>query len=159
MAGQQATEADIRAAAGPLADAIGLDLVDVQVKGAGRRTLVRVMVDRKGGVDLAACEGLARDLSQRLDELEATGEADLPDGYRLEVTSPGIDHPLRDARAFDRVEGRPVRVLRNAGDGQVVEVDGTVKAAHDEAVVVDVEGEAVEIAYAEIVKATQRLPW
>jgi ribosome maturation factor RimP len=140
----------IRALAVPFADAASADLVDVQVKGAGSRMLVRVVVDRKGGIDLATCQRLSRELSDALD-----ADDPIEGRYVLEVSSPGLDHPLTDRAAFDRVEGRLVDVrLRDEEP-----VRGTVSAAEADAVVLDVDGDAVRVPYDEIVKATQALPW
>lgn len=137
-----------------MAHAASLDLVDVEVKGDGPGRLVRVTVDRRGGVDVDACQDLSRGLGARLDEL-----SEFDDGYVLEVTSPGIDHPLRDQRAFDRVQGRAVLVHRRGVDARLEQVRGTVQAADDDAVVLSVEGSTVRIRYPEIAKATQSLPW
>ncbi len=159
----------VRAVAAPLASAEGLDLVEVAVRGSGPSRLVRVAVDRKGGVDLARCEALSRRLAGELDGLAA-----LDAGYRLDVGSPGVDRPLVDRRDFDRVEGRAVLVHRAAADRaadpdahrdthrdaqRTIEVRGTVRAAEDDAVVLDVDGADVRVPYPEIVKATQSLPW
>lgn len=145
--------ARVTALAQPLASARGMDLVEVQIKGSGGRRLVRVIVDRKGGVDLDSCQALSRDLSAALDV-----EDPIAGSYALEVTSPGVDYPLRDRAAFDRVEGREVVVHRGGGD-EVKQVRGTVKAAEEDAVVLDVGGEPVRVPYTEIRKATQALPW
>jgi ribosome maturation factor RimP len=143
----------IRTHAEPLADKAGLDLIDVQVKGSGPRMLVRVTVDRKGGVDVGTCQQLSRDLSRALDDVDP-----ITSRYQLEVSSPGVTHPLRDQRDFDRVEGRLVAVRRRVQEA-VDEVKGTVVKAADEQVVLDVSGDQVEIAYADIEQATQALPW
>lgn len=137
----------------PLAERRGVDLVEVEVKGGGGRRLVRVIVDRKGGVELADCQELSRELSEALDV-----EDPVEGRYALEVTSPGVDYPLRDPAAFDRVEGRPVLLHREA-DGAPAQVRGVVRAAEADAVVLDVDGEELRVPYAEIVKATQALPW
>jgi ribosome maturation factor RimP len=148
----------------PLAQANHAELIDVQVKGAGSRMLVRVVVDRKGGIDLGSCQQLSGELSAALDA------ADLIDSrYVLEVTSPGVDYPLTDQAAFDRVQGRTVLVHRReqaSGAGgaaepadAVTQLRGMVTAADPDAVVLDVDGEPVRVPYREIVKATQALPW
>ena len=143
----------VRAQAQPLAEDAGLDLVDVQVKGSGPRTLVRVIVDRKGGVDLATCQKMSRDLSARLDETDP-----IDNRYSLEVTSPGVDWPLRTQRDFDRIEGRTVLIRRTDGDAGT-EVTGTVAQADDDAVVVDSKSGSVRVPYDEIASAKQTLPW
>lgn len=144
--------ARVRGAVAPLATAEAVDLVDVQVKGAGRGRLVRVVVARKGGVDVGTCQRLSSAVG---DALEAEDELD---GYQLEVTSPGVDHPLRDHAAFDRVEGLPVLVHRATAAG-VAEITGTVRAALADVVVLDVAGDEVRVPYSEIATARQRLPW
>ena len=143
----------VRGYAAPLAADAGLDLVDVEVKGTGPRTLVRVKVDRKGGVELAECQTLSRALGKLLDESDP-----IDSRYQLEVSSPGVNWPLRQQRDFDRVEGRLVSVVRRTGDG-TAEVKGTVVEAAEREVVLDAGGERISVAYEEIDKATQALPW
>jgi ribosome maturation factor RimP len=144
------SEQAVRALVDELAAASGLDVVEVALKGQGNRQLLKVLVDRKGGLDLAACQELAKRLSERLDAADP-----VPGRYTLEVSSPGTGYPLRDQRAFDRVEGKRVTVLR----AEAPEISGVVKAARDEVVVLDVEGEEVTVPYGAITKATQALPW
>jgi ribosome maturation factor RimP len=144
----------VRDRAQALADAADLDLLEVAIRGEGSRRVVRVIVDRKGGVDVDRIADLSRELNPRLDEL-----SELDPGYALEVTSPGVHYPLRDQRAFDRVEGRAVLVHRRDADGRVQQLRGTVRAAEAEEVVLDVDGAHVRVPYEEIHKATQSLPW
>lgn len=144
----------VRALAEPLAAEAGVDLVDVAVKGTGGQRRVRVVIDRKGGVDLATCQRVSQRLSSRLDE-----EDPVPGRYDLEVTSPGVDHPLEGQAAFDRVEGRDVLVHRQAPDGRVLQVRGRVAGAEPDTVVLETGDEHVRVPYGEIVKATQSLPW
>jgi ribosome maturation factor RimP len=149
-----ATAVDVvREHAQTLAASAGLELVDVEVKGSGPRTLVRVRVDRKGGVELAECQKVSRDLSRVLDDLDP-----IDSRYQLEVTSPGVDYPLRTARDFDRVEGRVVAVQHRTPEGEE-QIKGTVRAAGDAQVVLDVDGDEVAVGYDDILKATQALPW
>ena len=147
------TAADlVRGHAQSLAAKAGLDLVDVEVKGTGPRTLVRVKVDRKGGIELAECQQLSRELGRLLDDVDP-----IDSRYQLEVTSPGVNHPLRNQRDFDRVEGRLVAIRRNAAD--TTEVKGTVRDAGETHVVIAADDAEVSIAYDDIETATQALPW
>lgn len=139
----------------PLAERADVDLVAVEVKGEGSRRRVRVIVDRKGGVDLATCQRISRELGKALDDVDPLSQR-----YTLEVTSPGTDRPLDDQRAFDRVEGRRVKAILRVDEDSTREVRGTVTRAEANAVVLTTEdGTAVEVAYDEIIKATQELPW
>lgn len=133
---------------------LDVDVLAVEHKGEGSRQLVRVVVDRKGGVSLGTCQELSQALSQRLDEVDPIGGR-----YTLEVTSPGVDWPLTDQTAFDRVEGRSVLIHRRVGSDRVEQVRGEVLAAGADAVQVADGDTIVSVAYDDIVKAAQALPW
>lgn len=127
----------VRDVLSPVVEAAGFDLEDVAVTAAGRRHVVRIVVDRDGGLDLDAVAEVARVVSAALDESDATGETP----YTLEVTSPGVDRPLTQPRHWRRATGRLVKA---AG------VTGRVVAAGDDHVTLDVDGETREILYAEL---------
>ncbi|MGH7898692.1 MAG: ribosome maturation factor RimP, partial [Candidatus Binatia bacterium] len=92
----------------------GLELVDVEQRAEGRGQVVRLLVDREGGVDLDELSRLSRELSDLLDV-----EEPLPGSYTLEVSSPGINRPLRKTEHFVRYIGKKVRVRsREPGGGQ-----------------------------------------
>jgi ribosome maturation factor RimP len=161
----------VDALARPLALEADLELIEVLVKGEGARTRVRVVVDRKGGVDVGSCQKISKALSRSLDETDPVAAK-----YTLEVTSPGIDRVLDDQRSFDRIEGRLVRAVvredgaapSGAADETAAESDrpattevlGTVTTAGPDAVeLTDADGEVHALPYHLIVKATQELPW
>lgn len=124
----------------PVVTAAGYDLEQVSVSAAGRRSLVRVVVDKDGGVSLDDIAELSRAVSAALDaEDGALG----PAAYTLEVTSPGVDRPLSLPRHWRRAADRLVRVT--AG-GQVL--TGRVLGADDDGVLLDVEGHERRFAYA-----------
>lgn len=149
-----AAEQVVRDLAHDEAVSAGVELLDVQLKGAGGRRLVRVVIDRKGGVTLGTCQALSRGLSARLDAADPIGGR-----YSLEVTSPGTDWPLTDQRAFDRVEGREVLVHRRGSDGRVDQLRGRVSHADTDAVELVTSDRRITIPYRVIVKASQVLPW
>ena len=93
-----------------------MDLESVRVGSAGRRRLLRVVVDADGGVALDDIALISRDLSARLDETGAMGET----AYTLEVSSPGVDRPLTQPRHWRRAVGRLVRVPQDERAGQDV---------------------------------------
>ena len=90
----------------PWSTAQGLDLEDVVVTPAGKRRLLRVVVDQDGGVDLDTVAGVSTAVSATLDESDAMGGAP----YVLEVTSPGVDRPLTAPRHWRRNRDRLVKV-------------------------------------------------
>jgi ribosome maturation factor RimP len=136
---------------GPVVEGAGLDLEDVSVSAAGRRSVVRVVVDRDGGVPLDDVAEVSRQVSAALDELDAAEPGVLGASYVLEVSSPGVDRPLTAPRHWRRSTGRLVKaVLRDGGDatGRVVRADG----GEDGGVVLDVDGEQRTVPYAEVAR-------
>jgi ribosome maturation factor RimP len=105
----------------PVVAAAGMDLESVRMTVAGRRRLVRVIVDSDHGVTLDDAADVSREVSVMLDAVNALG--DVP--YTLEVSSPGVDRPLTEPRHWRRARGRLVRV-KAAGEGSV---EGRVLAA------------------------------
>jgi ribosome maturation factor RimP len=91
--------------AGPIGARMGLEVVDVEFRGDGRHHVLRVLVDREGGVNVEQCARLNEALSRELDLY------DIPLGsYTLEVSSPGLDRTLRRPAEFIRFSGRTVAV-------------------------------------------------
>lgn len=106
----------------PVVSTKGLDLEDVVVTPAGRRRLLRVVVDRDGGVGLDQVAEVSTAVSAALDEADAMGGS----AYVLEVTSPGVDRPLTAPRHWRRSLTRLVSVSTAEGtklDGRLVGVD------------------------------------
>ena len=137
----------------PVVESAGLELVDVVLGREGGRRILRVTVDREGGVDLDTIAVTSQKLSRRLD-LEGFS---LNSPYSLEVSSPGVERPLRVPRDFKRKIGEQVKV-KVAGE-EPSTVSGLLEAADDEAVVVAVEGGPVRIAYADIASARTVFEW
>ena len=83
----------------------GVELVDFDLCGSGRGQLLRLLVDREGGVDLSALSDLSRELSDLLDMEDAVRGS-----YTLEVSSPGINRPLTRPDHYVRYVGKRVRL-------------------------------------------------
>ncbi|WP_336323841.1 ribosome maturation factor RimP [Streptomyces lavendofoliae] len=106
----------------PLVSAQDLDLEEIEVSRAGRRRMLRIVVDSDEGVELDACAELSRAISDKLDETDAMGDEE----YVLEVGSPGADRPLTEHRHYVRATGRLVKLqLREAGElvARILSVD------------------------------------
>ena len=127
----------------PVVAAAGMDLESVRVTAAGRRRLLRVVVDSDRGVSLDDAAAVSRQLSAALDTVAVMG--DFP--YTLEVSSPGVDRPLTDLRHWRRAVGRLVRVTVTDSGG-ARPVSGRVCAADADGVTLDVEGARRRFAYA-----------
>jgi ribosome maturation factor RimP len=128
----------------PVVSATGHDLEDVTISSAGRRSLVRVVVDADGGVDLDAIAEVSRVVSDALDS-DAPGGSAFAGPYVLEVSSPGVDRPLREPRHWRRAVGRLVEVT--VGEQPVT---GRVRSVDDTGVVLDVDGADRAVAWDEL---------
>ncbi|GIG86611.1 hypothetical protein Pen02_15470 [Plantactinospora endophytica] len=111
----------------PVVTAAGYDLEDLSVSRAGRRYVVRAVVDGDGGVSLDAVADVSRLLSKALDQAEETGGDLVAGEYQLEVSSPGVDRPLTQPRHWRRNVGRLVKVTVR-GPGERPERDGDAGA-------------------------------
>jgi ribosome maturation factor RimP len=123
---------------GPLAE-LGVDVETVDVQKAGRRHVVRIVVDRDGGVDLDLVADVSRRASELLDEPPLSDE--LPGPFVLEVTSPGVDRPLTEARHWRRALTRLVQVTTTDGATLVGRV--TAVPSEDEVVITSDAGDTV----------------
>lgn len=126
----------------PVVAAAGMDLESVRMTVAGRRRLLRVVVDSDRGVSLDDAALLSHELSATLDATNALG--DVP--YTLEVSSPGVDRPLTEPRHWRRAEGRLVKVKAGAQGT----VQGRVLAADSDGVTLDVNGAGRRFAYGDL---------
>jgi len=97
----------------PITDELGVDILKVSIGGGGRSQLLRVVVDRAGGIDSDALERISRGLALQLDAEDLIESA-----FRLEVTSPGLDWPLQNMADFERYRNDWVKVLRMDGTSQ-----------------------------------------
>ena len=113
---------------------LGVELVDVRWSGRGRGAVLRVIIDRAGGVTLEDCERASNAASAVLDAADPIDSA-----YRLEVSSPGAERPLRTVDDWRNALGRRVNVRLRSGDGERV-VEGTLLALSVESA--DLEGSA-----------------
>ena len=134
--GASVDEARIADVIRPVIAAAGLDLESVRVSAAGRRRLLRVVVDSDRGVSLDDAATVSRELSAALDTVAVMG--DFP--YTLEVSSPGVDRPLTDPRHWRRAAGRLVQVTVTDSSG-ARPVTGRIAAADADEVILDVEGD------------------
>ena len=129
---------------GPM-DALGLDLEAVDLTSAGKRRVLRVAIDKDGGVTMDDIADATREVSRVLDDTNAMGEQ----AYTLEVSSPGVDRPLTLPRHWRRNAGRLVKVTLAEGEP----VTGRITASDEDGADLDVEGTERRVAYADVVKA------
>ncbi|HZE39634.1 MAG TPA: ribosome maturation factor RimP [Stackebrandtia sp.] len=139
------TRKRIRAVVEPVVTAEGYDLEELKVSQAGRRTMVRVLVDRDGGVDLDAIAAVSRELSKALDAAEADEGPFAASSYTLEVSSPGVDRPLTMPRHWRRNAGRLVSVRLKDST-----VTARITGADDDGVELDTPEGSRRVAYGDL---------
>ncbi|MCZ4500894.1 MAG: rimP [Marmoricola sp.] len=126
-------------------EALGLDLEAVDLSKAGKRSVLRIAVDKDGGVDMDVVAEATKALSQVLDESELMGS----NPFTLEVTSPGVDRPLTLPRHWRRNQYRLIKVDLDEGDP----VTGRIVSSDELGAVLDVDGTETPIAFAAVRKA------
>lgn len=110
-----------------------LDLVDVIYRYEGRDLFLRVLADRpESGISLGECALLNRELGDILDEKNI-----LEDSYTLEVSSPGLDRPLKQNKDFVRCLGKNIKFFLSENISGKLEWDGIIKKVDEEKVYVD----------------------
>jgi len=122
-----ATTDRVRALAEPVCSAADAELVDVELAGG----VLRITVDRPGGVDLELISAVTRRISRLLDD-----DDPVPGRYTLEVSSPGLERKLRTPAHFRAVVGEVVNVRTLAGTGSGRRFKGTLLAADDDGITV-----------------------
>jgi ribosome maturation factor RimP len=133
----------------PVVERTGAELEDLTDQRAGKRRLIRVVVDRDGGVSSDLVTDVSHAVSAALDESDALGEAP----YVLEVTTPGVDRPLTEPRHWRRAHGRLVKVVLVDGG----ELLGRVQASADGSVTLLVADAERTLAYDEIARARMQV--
>ena len=136
----------------PVVHALDMDLEGIRVTAAGRRRILRVVIDADGGVSLDDIALASRELSLKLDAAAEMGE--LP--YTLEVSSPGVDRPLTLPRHWRRAVGRLVVAPLTAGDATdqngngAATAEGRITGSTDAGVTLEHDGVAREFRFAEL---------
>ena len=141
----------VRGLVTPLAQAASLDLYDVEYRGA----VIRVLVDAHGGVGVDRLARLSRSLSRVLDAHDPVGGR-----YTLEVSSPGLERPLRTVEHFRQAVGEKVKLKTIPGLDGPRHVTGTLSDAGDRGVEVRSAAGAVHrIAYGQVLRARTIFEW
>ena len=128
----------------------GLELVEMKCHGKNRPVLAILADRREGGITIDECASVNNAMSEALDA------ADIFDsGYVLEVSSPGVDRPLKEKDDFSRVINKKVRCFFKEPIHNRYEIEGVVKEINDQSVSLDTDDGFMEIPYTGIRKAKQ----
>lgn len=119
----------------PLLEERRMVLVDLELKGAGRRYVLRIFVDKEGGISVNDCADLSEELSYILDV-----EDPVPGPYILEVSSPGLDRVLKKERELQWARGKKVRILTDSGEEK-----GRLEEVQEETLTIDKNGKEIKV--------------
>lgn len=145
---------DVEALVRPVVESAGLELVEVTFRKEGGRRILRVTVDREGGVDLDTISQTSERVSRRLDL-----EGFEPGPYSLEVSSPGIERPLRSPIDFERRVGERVKVKTAQPVRGSRTHTGALVSADAEAIVIATDGGELRVPYADVASARTVFEW
>ncbi len=139
----------------PIIEDSGAYLVDINLKGVGRRLIVEILVDTDDGITVKKCEEISRRISDALDFQDP-----IPGSYRLEVSSPGVGNPFKVKRQYFTNVGRFLRV-RYIDDilKREREVLGRLVSAGEETIELEVDDELIVLRYEQILEAKTEVVW
>jgi len=139
----------------PILESMGLELVDLDLSGRGKGGQLRIFIDKAGGVTVEDCEQVSRYVGHALDVADP-----IPNSYMLEVSSPGLDRPLRNVEDYRRSIGKLVRLkLVRPVNGAWVMI-GRLEGLKDHEVEIKPDGgDPVQIPLTEITQARLEVEW
>ena len=138
---------DIQGALQPIADELGIEIVEVEFK-HGKEPALTVYIDVEGGVDLDTCEKFHRAIDPVLDEVDPSFGAP----YTLNVSSPGLDRPLKTERDYQKAMGLRVEIKLFAPLQGKKLYEGVLKAHDENCVVIEEKGEELKFEKNKIAK-------
>ncbi len=138
---------EIRSAAQPIADEMSIELVEIEFK-QGKEPALTFFIDTEGGVDLDTCEKFHRAIDTVLDDVDPTFGAP----YTLNVSSPGLDRPLKTDRDFEKATGKKVEVKLFAPMQGKKLFEGVLKSHDENCVYVEDKGEELKFEKSKIAK-------
>ncbi len=137
----------------PVLQNFNVDFIALELKGSKANLVVRVIADQDGGITLPTCAAISRALSDQLDVADV-----IPGRYRLEVSSPGVDWPLKTARDFHRHLGREVNLRYRDGEAATT-VEGTIQVVSDAEIVIAEKSRNVSIPLPQVEVGKLKLKW
>jgi ribosome maturation factor RimP len=138
----------------PIIDVMGVELVEVEFKKERGRWILRVFIDREGGVGLQDCERVSREIGPVLDAEDVVTHP-----FTLEVSSPGLERPLKKPADFERFRGKLARIkLYTPVEGEktfsarILEIEG-------DKVVLERKDKNIRVPFSKIAKANLKIEW
>ena len=139
-----------------VARAADLEIVDIEFLGGGKHRVLRVFIDKEGGVAHADCEAISAGVAEMLDETDL-----IPGGeYTLEVSSPGVDRKLSRPRDFEKAVGKKVKVVLREPVSNSMTWIGVLQAFAENVLTVETaDGKTAQIPLDSVKKANLKFEW
>ncbi len=133
-----------------------IEIVETQLKGAGKARLLRIYIDKPGGVTHADCELLSDRLGKLLDETETIPD----DSYTLEVSSPGVERKLSKPRDFERVVGQKIKLAVHQPIAGQTRLEGQLRELTNGVLALETpSGETLHVPLEQVEKANLKFEW
>ncbi len=132
----------------PCVQESGLELVDVEFVREGGSWYLRIYIDKPGGIDLEDCGQLSQKIDRLLDEKDPILQS-----YHLEVSSPGIERPLKKLSDYERFTGELAVITTFVPFDGKKKITGRIMAAHGDDIVIDSDGKELSIPFRQVASA------
>jgi ribosome maturation factor RimP len=132
----------------PLLQEKGIELVDLQYRRESTGWVLRLFIDKAGGVTVDDCAEVSRELGEHLDVKDI-----IPYNYHLEVSSPGVNRPLKKLDDFQKYTGHKVQIMTTSPVGDRRNFTGFIKAVNNDIILIEVDGKDLNIPFPLINKA------
>ncbi|MBU0483990.1 MAG: ribosome maturation factor RimP [Proteobacteria bacterium] len=145
MAFNELVEKQVAKLVEPIVTEAGFELVEVQYRGEAIGQVLRIVIFSESGISLGDCGKISKEVGYLLEIEDLIDQA-----YHLEVSSPGLDRPLKVARDFQRYRGRKVTIILTDSSDKIV---GTIEDVLDDVLILQIENEKERFPLSDIVKA------
>lgn len=134
---------------------LGFELIDIELTGNRSQRLIRIFIQKPEGILLSDCVAVSRELGEHFDDKNV-----IENSYRLEISSPGIERPLRKAQDFERYVGHRVRIrLKSKQEGKRRIVGKIVEVDDNMIRIISKNGRKASFSLADIAKAKLDVDW
>lgn len=132
----------------PIVESLQLELVEVEYVKEGANWYLRVYIDKPGGVDLDDCQAVSEQLDKLLDEKDP-----IPSSYILEVSSPGIERPLKKTADYERFAGNLINIKTFAPIDGKKSINGRLIGLEGNEVILEIDGQQLNVPLERIASA------
>ncbi len=151
---RQAIVSKVEEIAQRVASSEGLEVVEVELKGSGGRSMLRISIDKPEGVTHADCETVSNQVGTILDVEDV-----MPGRYTLEVSSPGVERKLLKPADYERFQGKKAKiVLKEPVEGRR-HWEGTLAGFSDGSIELDTGGKHLRFRFGQVERANLKFEW